>query len=903
LLSAFIKVLWLLAICSFSWIQVLGFLLLYVPLSPLLLVFRKGRQQYKENRAKNLARARQEGAETPHLNKGLALLFLLLMWFALYGGTAQRYPLIIAMAITGLLFIERVSRALLYATAAEFPRKKRSEAFTHSVQNFMRKTVENFKEGKITELKHLNGAIRTASWILRLARFASTWMYGKAAKRRAALFVLIRFMGNLAILGGLSILFWAFVIKYFAAPPATGMEAALFASASRVIPGVPDSNSLHVSPGIQALASVTAWLIFVLYAGPVASLFPAFQERVIAQTAQSYDRLRSARKTLYRFIEPLRALRELAGEHPELIPFAKTVVLLRKQANLKEFLAGQPDYVRSLASHPEEAELLRTLGVKLPDLNALVPELTQDRTDEPASGAQSDANPRASNDAPIPISIDHHTALKDSQDPRFLELLAKLDEQVTAARLSRPSLDDDHAPNLGVGDPSAVPNTRADERFASGLEHERRLEWPESLSAFREAWKIEKIPKHGFKLASTAQALNRFQEAQTAYEELLNLPLEQTDRADVLGNLGLIYRETNQPQLAEEAGSESLAIAHTIALTNPDKFAPAAVALNNLAILYYTTGRASKAEKAWKEAVAIYRRAPEAQRQPVMPKLASTLDNLGLIYSETKRPEEAEQAFLEALDLRRRLAESDPYAYLPDVATTLTNWAILRQKTEPASVEWMLKTALAIRCRLADINSGAFLPAKAASLYNVGLLFATSDRKEIAEKYYKNALTAYRELAEDEPRIYVAEVASMLNQIGDLYASTSRSREAEKAYTEALILRRSLAEGHPELQPQVAATLGGLAQCVFAEGRLKEAKMHAVEAANILEPLWHADPDRHGDQMARVLWVHAAICESAPKSREEAISLASTARSLVADPVLKEKIENLIDRLSQQNKA
>lgn len=417
LLPRFVKLLWLLTMCSFSWVQMAGFFLFYLPSSPLLLVFRKRRKQYKGERAKALEKARREGKETPHLNISFALFVLLLAWFLLYGETTQRYPLVIAMVITGLLFISRVSRALVYAAPADFSQKSRSEAFFSGSRDFVRKTFENLKEGKITSVRQLNWSIWLATRFLRTARFASAWLYGRAARRRAALLVLIRFMANLAILGAISIMFWAFVIKYAAIPTSGGLKEALFASASRTIPGIPDASSLRVGANIQTFASVTAWLIFVLYAGPVASLFPAFQDRIIAQTAHRYSSLRSARKALYRFIEFLRPIRQLALDHPEIIPFAKNVILLRKQSNLKEFLLGQPEYVRSLIDRPEEADLLRTLGVQLPDLEALVREIPQEAI-ERAVGVVAQAGRIADSLETEPdLANGTSTDLKDTKPP------------------------------------------------------------------------------------------------------------------------------------------------------------------------------------------------------------------------------------------------------------------------------------------------------------------------------------------------------------------------------------------------------------------------------------------------------------------------------------------------------
>lgn len=127
-------------------------------------------------------------------------------------------------------------------------------------------------------------------------------------------------------------------------------------------------------------------MVFVLYAGPVASLFPAFQERAIANIVANYARIRNARKAMYRFVNLLRSVQGLLTEHPELGGFAKNVMPLHKQGDLRSFLLTQPDFVRSLADRPEEIGLYKSLGVALPDLGDLLREL-------PASSPQDRQKP------------------------------------------------------------------------------------------------------------------------------------------------------------------------------------------------------------------------------------------------------------------------------------------------------------------------------------------------------------------------------------------------------------------------------------------------------------------------------------------------------------------------------
>jgi hypothetical protein len=148
-------------------------------------------------------------------------------------------------------------------------------------------------------------------------------------------------------------------------------------SSSRAIPGIPDASQLKISPIIQTLDALTAWLVFVLYAGPVASLFPDFQQNEIARSALDYARLRSERTALYRLRERLGPLRNLVRQQPELAEIGKAAISLRthSEAEMRQALLDEPKTLQALASAPVVTDFMRKLGAPLPDLDGLVKEV------------------------------------------------------------------------------------------------------------------------------------------------------------------------------------------------------------------------------------------------------------------------------------------------------------------------------------------------------------------------------------------------------------------------------------------------------------------------------------------------------------------------------------------------
>ena len=133
--------------------------------------------------------------------------------------------------------------------------------------------------------------------------------------------------------------------------------------------------------------------------------------------------------------------------------------------------------------------------------------------------------------------------------------------------------------------------------YELGTIHELRFERPQALAAYREAWEVGKNLDHGFKYAHFAQKLNRFNEALSTYEALLNISTESQDRAATLNNLAMLYQDTQRLQKAEEAYGESLSIRRKLAEANPDAYLPdVAATLNNLAYFYLSVESITEAE-------------------------------------------------------------------------------------------------------------------------------------------------------------------------------------------------------------------------------------------------------------------------------------------------------------------
>jgi hypothetical protein len=310
LLPTLFKVFWILCITRFAWVQVIG-LALYVGTAPLWVLWEPFFGWLR--RKKGIAAPKpppQEEAIPPDFPLSSFVITSLLAWFVLYGNSSSRGPLIGALVLTGCLFAICIARASIYTMIINVRSEGRLSRIANAPVDYLLRIMKQIALGEIKTDDQLMKSLAAQKWMLRLFRRISVYFHGKAGMRRAALMVFLQYMMNLTILGLLTVLFWALVIKLTNSPSIVSISGALWASASHVIPGIPDSEGIKVSRAVQAGISLTAWMIFVLYAGPVASMFPMYQEQCLKQVSEFEASLRTGRRLLYRWTDALTQLCE-----------------------------------------------------------------------------------------------------------------------------------------------------------------------------------------------------------------------------------------------------------------------------------------------------------------------------------------------------------------------------------------------------------------------------------------------------------------------------------------------------------------------------------------------------------------------------------------------------------------
>lgn len=143
---------------------------------------------------------------------------------------------------------------------------------------------------------------------------------------------------------------------------------------------------------------------------------------------------------------------------------------------------------------------------------------------------------------------------------------------------------------------------------------------------------------------------------------------------------------------------------------------------------------------------------------------------------------------------------------------------------------------------------------RAGCLNNLANLYSATNRLDLAEKAFDEALRLYRALARGNPDIYRPYVATTLNNLANLYTAANRLDLAETAYDEALKLRRDLARSDPDTyRPDVAMALNNLANLYSDTSRLDLAEQAFDKALNLYLELARGNPNAYESDIAMTL--------------------------------------------------
>lgn len=377
-----LKALWLAAISTFS-IGLAAILAIYVALWPLLVPFII---KYRRTIAEGREKALHNIISQPILRPVPVLISCIFAWFILFEGTTAPGPLLIAVLLSGALLIVAITRSFIYATSVEARPETRVHLLFRALSGYVIEVLKGINVEGPPLKQQLRHSKPIAQFFLWCARKASVLTYGRAGRRRANMFVLAEYLLTLSALGILTVLFWAFVIRYSLAPAYVPMRSAVLAAAAHVIPGVEGATRLHVNANLQIFASATAWLLLVLFAGPAASNYPALQDKFIREMRSANASIRLDRRRLYLWIHVSEELALDCEQHPEHDPAWKILLILFNSEKFGGLDKWQPDLARALADNHQLVaqlkELIDQLGSPLPaSLARYIPDRAVENSD------------------------------------------------------------------------------------------------------------------------------------------------------------------------------------------------------------------------------------------------------------------------------------------------------------------------------------------------------------------------------------------------------------------------------------------------------------------------------------------------------------------------------------------
>lgn len=361
------------------------------------------------------------------------------------------------------------------------------------------------------------------------------------------------------------------------------------------------------------------------------------------------------------------------------------------------------------------------------------------------------------------------------------------------------------------------PAIRATLMDAIGRVYHRLAQYDRALPLLEEALdtRIElfgsddlRVAESWHHLASLRTALADYPEAERCMKEALRIRTAHWGAqhhavATTMSHMAAIRLSWGYPDQAEKISRKALTIGQaTFSADDPEL----AEIINILAHCAQTRGRYTEAEPLYRDVLAI-RRAKYGDDHPAV---ATAITSVATAVHRLKRYEDANVLFRQALEIRERILDQNH----PAVIDSLNELAI------SADALGQRERAIALMQQVIERSEAALgsdHPTVALYMMNLAHLAYTSRQRDIAEEYFRKALTIIRARTPDHAR-----VANILYWLGRIRLYQGRPAEAEPILRECLEVSRRVE--HPEGAIQVAIHESSLAEALLEQERYAEAE-------------------------------------------------------------------------------
>jgi tetratricopeptide (TPR) repeat protein len=285
-----------------------------------------------------------------------------------------------------------------------------------------------------------------------------------------------------------------------------------------------------------------------------------------------------------------------------------------------------------------------------------------------------------------------------------------------------------------------------------------------------------------YRLGEVLLQMGQPQRAQRVYEILLEQETEESAKAPIYHQLGLIKNRLGEYQEAIGFYETALAIQQQ---SLPPNHPGLASSYNNIGSVYGNMGDYPKALSSYEKALAIQ----QQSLPPNHPDLASSYNNIGSVYGNIGDYPKALSSYEKALAIRQ---QSLPPNH-PDLASSYNNIGIVYKNMGdyPKALSSYEK-ALAIEQQSLPPNH----PDLAASYNNIGNVYQNmGDYPKALSSHEKALAIKQQSLPANHP-----DLASSYNNTGSVYYSMGDYPKALSSYEKALAIRQqSLPPNHPDL--------------------------------------------------------------------------------------------------------
>ena len=180
------------------------------------------------------------------------------------------------------------------------------------------------------------------------------------------------------------------------------------------------------------------------------------------------------------------------------------------------------------------------------------------------------------------------------------------------------------------------------------------------------------------------------------------------------------------------------------------------------------------------------------------------------------------------------------------------------------------KEAVTAYRKVAEFLPDAFLADLATSLNSLSRGLSSLGHARAALKASKEAVNIYRGLAQIFPNAFLADLAGSLNNLCNRLSKLGAPQDALKASNEAVTIYRDLAASRPgAFLPTLATSLASRTRALGTVGRHTEAALSARQGIVVVIPIVQELPEVFGN-FARVLCdEYCEQCASADVERDE----------------------------------